>query len=412
MKQTPSSRAVSVIIPVYNGAATLQLVLEGLARQSVTNDQFEVVVTDDASTDRTAALLAEYITDAPYRLVILTQPANRGASAARNRAVAAATGEFLVFIDADCVPEEHLLESHLTRLRNLPGGWASIGRIVWSAEFRGGPMAEYYKELYFPDQGQPTTNDQPTSVPFTYFVTSNAAMPRDFFQELGGFDEDFRYLWDDTVLGYRLDRAGGKLALNRQAVVFHHRPLLPGEAMARFRRQGQEAMRLLAKYPELTGLVADPGEVLADRYQQEELYRLLARYALGLGFAEGAARYFAPDELQSLLERPELNTNFETWRDRRLTLYRAELNDLKDDQAKLRAYVRQLEGAYQREQERVSHLQAELDHEIVYSRELEQAQGYTPIGLNPQVIRQRGQRWWRRGQAALRNWQARRQSGR
>ena len=406
MSHSPS---VSVIMPVYNGAATLLAVLAGLERQTLPPDSFELIVTDDASTDETRSLLTTYAATAPYRLRILEQTENRGASAARNRAAREAQGEFLVFLDADCVPDEHLLETYRTALPDQPPGNAMIGRIVWSAEFRGGPMAEYYKELYFPDQGAAVDKERLEVVPFTFFVTSNAAMPRSLFEELGGFDEDFRYLWDDTVLGYRLEGAGGKLVLNRQAVVYHHRPLLPGEALARFRRQGQEAMHLLAKYPELTGLVADPGEMLADRYQQEELYRMLARYALGLGYAEGAGRYFEADELQSLLDRPELNTNFETWRDRRLTLYRAELNNLKDDQTRTKDYVRQLEGAYQRERQRTTDLQAQLDHEILYSRSLERAQGYEPVGFNRRVIGQRLRRGIHRVQQARRNFQAARQ---
>jgi glycosyltransferase involved in cell wall biosynthesis len=392
---------VSVIIPVYNGAATLPPVLAGLSRQSLEAASFEVIFADDCSTDDTRALLENYAPQASFRLKVLAQPQNRGASAARNLAAGAARGDYLVFIDADCVPDEQLLANHIAAQRQA-GGTGIVGRIVWSAEFEGGPLAEYYKKIYFPG---PLMQAEPPQevVPFTYFVTSNASLPRRTFEQLGGFDEDFRYLWDDTVLGYRLEKAGYTLLLDRRALVYHHRPLLPGEALARFRRQGQEAMRLLAKYPELTGLVADPGEILADHYHQEELYRLLARYALGLGYAEGAARAFDSAELDALLTRPELATNFATWRDQRLELYRAELNELKDDQAKTRAYLRHVEAAYQRERQRTAALEAELTKEKNYSAKLEQNSSDAGLSLQVSILGQRLLRLYRRGRRGLAN---------
>ena len=394
---------ISVIIPVYNGAKTLPLVLAGLAKQTLAPGQFEVIVTNDCSTDDTPRILAETAT--PYRLVTLTQPENRGASAARNRAAGQAQGRYLVFIDADCVPDPALLQTHLTVLQAQTGPVGTVGRIVWSKEFEGGPLSEFYKKLYFPDlEALRTSDGELPEVPFTTFVTSNAALPRALFQELGGFDEDFRYLWDDTVLGYRLHQLGGRLLLNREAVVYHHRPLLPAEAFARYRRQGQEAMRLLAKYPELTSTVVQPGEILVDPYLQEELYQLMARYALGLGYQEGAGKYFGVPELEQLRDWPELNTEFETWRDQRLALYRTDLQALRTEHTSTQAYVKLLEAAYQRELQRKTQLENDLVQEKSYSRKLEQTQGYAPTGFNPGVVRQQFRRGWRRGYRGVQQW--------
>ncbi len=401
---------MSVVIPVYNGAATLPYVLAGLEQQTLAKSSYEVIVADDCSTDNSRALLDEYAAGSPYRLIILAQPENRGASAARNLAAKAAQGQYLLFIDADCVPDERLLESHLAAQHEQKDGAAIVGRIVWSAEFSGGSLAEYYKKLYFPGPLMQAAPPAQEAVPFTYFVTSNASVPRICFEELGGFDEDFRYLWDDTVLGYRLEKAGCKLLLDRRALVYHHRPLLPGEAIARFRRQGQEAMRLLQKYPELTGLVVDPGEVLTDRYHQEELYALLARYALGVGYAEGAGRYFDTTELDALLARPEFAANSATWRDQRLELYRAELHELKGDQAKTRAYAAQLEAAYQRERALVADLKAELTAEKKYSAILKQSAGRSSLKLGRRRIGQQLASFYRKGRRAIKNFIANRRA--
>src|SRR5690242_9733648 len=135
----PTSCLVSVIIPVYNGANTLPHVFAGLARQTLDPAQFEVIVTDDCSTDSTPELLQGYVNQTLFSLTILKQDQNWGASAARNLAAKAAKGDYLLFIDADCVPDDHLLECHLTAQR-LQGGTGIVGRIVWSAEFGGGPV--------------------------------------------------------------------------------------------------------------------------------------------------------------------------------------------------------------------------------------------------------------------------------
>jgi glycosyltransferase involved in cell wall biosynthesis len=85
---------VSVIIPVYNGAATIERVLDSVFEQ--TFDDFEIVVVDDGSTDETAVILERFSS----RIAIVRQP-NKGFCAARNAAIAKSTGEYLALLDAD-----------------------------------------------------------------------------------------------------------------------------------------------------------------------------------------------------------------------------------------------------------------------------------------------------------------------
>ncbi len=85
---------VSVIIPVYNGAATIERVLNSVFEQ--TFDDFEIVVVDDGSTDETAAILERF----GSRIAIVRQP-NKGFCAARNAAIAKSKGEYLALLDAD-----------------------------------------------------------------------------------------------------------------------------------------------------------------------------------------------------------------------------------------------------------------------------------------------------------------------
>lgn len=88
--------AVSVVLPVFNAAATLKRALDSVLGQSLRD--LEVLVVDDGSSDGSPAI-AETIGDAHVRC--LRHPRNLGAAAARNTGVLAAKGRYVAFIDAD-----------------------------------------------------------------------------------------------------------------------------------------------------------------------------------------------------------------------------------------------------------------------------------------------------------------------
>src|SRR5258708_7332294 len=85
---------VSVIVPVYNGGATIARALKSVFAQTFTD--FEIVVVDDGSTDDTPSVLTEL----GDRICVVRQ-SNRGLPAARNAAVAASCGELIALIDHD-----------------------------------------------------------------------------------------------------------------------------------------------------------------------------------------------------------------------------------------------------------------------------------------------------------------------
>jgi hypothetical protein len=93
----------SVIVPVYNGAETLDDCLTALVNQDYPRDNFEIIVVDDGSTDDTAQMASRY----PVRLVSLET--NQGRVVARNAGAQAAKYETLVFNDVRVVPERQLL---------------------------------------------------------------------------------------------------------------------------------------------------------------------------------------------------------------------------------------------------------------------------------------------------------------
>ena len=95
-KQTP---LISVIMPLYNAERFVGESIENVLRQTV--GDFELIVIDDASTDASAEIARAYAAK-DDRIVLMHNELNSGAARTRNRALDAARGKFITFMDAVC----------------------------------------------------------------------------------------------------------------------------------------------------------------------------------------------------------------------------------------------------------------------------------------------------------------------
>lgn len=98
---------ISIIVPVYNTQPWLTDCLDSVLRQTM--DDFEVICVDDGSTDGSGLILQEYAAK-DSRVLIISQ-SNQGVSAARNKGLEAARGEYIYFLDSDDYIESDLLET-------------------------------------------------------------------------------------------------------------------------------------------------------------------------------------------------------------------------------------------------------------------------------------------------------------
>lgn len=112
---------ITVVIPVYNGAATIRATLESLLQQ--TFEDFEIVVIDDGSTDDTAYVVRQ-IEDSRIRLI---QYPNRGLAASRNRGIQQSQCDLISFIDADDLWTADKLAAQLAALQT-----ASTAAVAYS----------------------------------------------------------------------------------------------------------------------------------------------------------------------------------------------------------------------------------------------------------------------------------------
>ena len=190
---------ISVIIPVHNGGEDLRRCLQGLASSGRQPD--EIVVVDDGSTDGSGAAAA-----ASGARMVNTSAGPRGPAHARNRGAEAATGDILVFIDADVVVHAHTLERMAAILATEPEVVAIFGSYDDHPPIRS--AASLFKNLlhhYVHQHGQREAGT---------FWAGCSAIRRDAFLAVSGFDESYRQpSIEDIDLGMRLRQAGQRIWL-------------------------------------------------------------------------------------------------------------------------------------------------------------------------------------------------------
>ncbi|MBG1240535.1 glycosyltransferase [Nostoc sp. NZL] len=102
---------VSVVVPIYNGEADLPELINCLLSQTYPKDQVEYLLVDNNSSDRTLTILKTSAENCPIRIRPLSENQIQSSYAARNTGIRVATGEIIVFTDADCRPQPQWLNS-------------------------------------------------------------------------------------------------------------------------------------------------------------------------------------------------------------------------------------------------------------------------------------------------------------
>ena len=105
---------LSVIVPVYNVEPFLRKCVDSLLNQDLTEDEYEIVLVDDGSTDQCGAICDEYASRYPH-VVAVHQP-NGGLSAARNSGIDMARGNYVLFADSDDYLEPNVLKTLVSKV--------------------------------------------------------------------------------------------------------------------------------------------------------------------------------------------------------------------------------------------------------------------------------------------------------
>lgn len=120
---------VSVIMPVYNAQAYVGQAIESVLKQQV---EMELIIIDDASTDKTIDILKKYKGD--KRVFIITNKKNMGVCKSRNVGTAMAKGEYIAFLDADDWWDETKLKKQLQLMKEKQCDFCYTGRELYKED--------------------------------------------------------------------------------------------------------------------------------------------------------------------------------------------------------------------------------------------------------------------------------------
>lgn len=290
--------AASVVIPTHNRWPQLRRVLDGFAAQAGASEAFEVLVCDDASDDDTTINVTSFAASAPFPL-IYQRLEKRGPAAARNAGIHAARGPIVVFADDDCVPQPGFLPRHLESTRP---GVATIGRIEWHPEVPVTPLMHFLCPGYMFNYARIADAN---NAPYSCFYTANASVATKDLRALGGFDEHFpAAAFEDIELGYRLQRAGVRLAYVEDAVIYHLHQMGLERTLARQIVNGRSAAYAVTKHPDLALEAGVPG--LRDPGLSQRFFHAALDYYFMVGLQQGLQGEFGgewAERLDDLLQR-------------------------------------------------------------------------------------------------------------
>lgn len=237
----------SIIINTWERPTLLSRCLAAVSRQKTLEDA-EVIVVDDGGTGDLKAIERSWKRKFDLRMIRI---AHSGWSVARNRGVAAAGGERVLFLGDDVMVRPGWLAAHRAAAETRPANQRAGLAVLGPYPLKENPaMPPALRRRADPVRwcDMPTETDNPG---FRFFMTGNLSMDRERFLALGGFDDRFtRYGWEDIDLGYRFTREGGELVFDRAASAEHdHPPITRRELWRREFDRGYGAWQISEKWP-------------------------------------------------------------------------------------------------------------------------------------------------------------------
>lgn len=235
----------SIIIPTYNTTVVLDQCIEALCHQSADKDCFEVIIVNDGG--KAAVSQAIRSRERGINIRYYYQD-HKGPAAARNLGIEKAEGDIILLLDDDSLPTRDWLDATIKAWDKYPD-WDGIGGYVISE-----PTDSIYCRVitdffnWYLEQ-----NSLNKECPF--LITCNAGYKKNSLNKVHKFDEWFkRAAGEDRDLNIKISRAGGKLRLDRNILVYHDRDLSFLSFVRKNFNYGKAAYNIYLRYPELKRL--------------------------------------------------------------------------------------------------------------------------------------------------------------
>ncbi len=227
----------SLIITTYNWHQALRLSVESVWRQTVLPR--EIIIADDGSNEETRETVDQLRLQSPIPIIHVWQP-DEGfqLSKIRNRGIAAASSEYIIVIDGDCILERHFVEDHVYYAQVGRGVCGSRVKIASSATANILKSGNFVKPFFLSPKLRfgyhlSAIRNRWLSNRFVYevgklqtkakFHGCNMAFWKSDAIRINGFDEEFTsWGWEDCDFGLRLRRSGAMIKYIRFGAFHYH----------------------------------------------------------------------------------------------------------------------------------------------------------------------------------------------
>lgn len=287
---------ISVVVTTYNRADLLKKVLLSLAAQTLADEDYELIVVDDGSTDATSAVIKSMQKLVSLRYVY--QP-NSGLASAKNHGLFCCRAPIVLFLDDDDIADQSLLDQHLAAHRLHPDpNIAVLGHTTLARGLASDPLMSFVTGV----GGHLFSYNHIPSTPlldYTYFWGGRTSSKRRYLLSHGVFNPVFRFGYEDIELGYRLNSHGLHVVYWPLAINTMIRKVSLQRFLRRCFRQGQSACRFLSLYPDEPRLAS----ILSLADASHEWMRLQRNHAGVIQSAQhldAMIRLLEPNQLQGL----------------------------------------------------------------------------------------------------------------
>lgn len=217
-----SETPISVIVPVFNAQETLQKCLPGLAASAT--EWTEIIIVDNGSSDKSFAICEDFKRSHNNLKVLLLREETQGPSAARNGGAKFATGKWLLFTDADCIPSPTWISDYLVHFSE-----AELGAVAGCIQpYPPSNAVQKAIALFTLPPITKGISHRGSNLREGFYPTANLAVKKEIFHSVGGFNENLRY-GEDHELCHKIYQAGYRIKAVENAAVEHiHRTSLKG----------------------------------------------------------------------------------------------------------------------------------------------------------------------------------------
>jgi len=218
MEDYKTPRSVTVVVPVRNRELTIQSLLDSLQKLDYDRNKVEVIVVDGNSTDKTQEIVKKY----PVKLIVEKR---KGLNLARNTGIKCSKGEIVAFTDSDCIVPPNWITKIVENFKD-----PKVSCVGGSAKALDGNFISQYADnsivrlMPFFTKREELEKVKPF---FRHPAGCNMAFRRKVAEEVGCFDEQIQYGFDEVEFADRICRAGYKMILDPDVLVWHkHRSTL------------------------------------------------------------------------------------------------------------------------------------------------------------------------------------------